>query len=374
MTERERYIEALLFGRPDRIPFTPGGPRKSTLEAWRQQGLPEGAYWMEHLRRQIGLPPEPAIERIRPAADFRMIPHFEEKVIERRASTLVVQDWKGNICEISDKFDTRYLRDAIDFVTRSWLKCPVETRADWEAMKPRYDLDAPGRFEPDFVARGRRIGERQHVVGYSFPGPFWQLREWCGFEGLCMLFLDDPAFVREMIGFWQGFVQRMLERIFRVFTPDVIHFAEDMAYKEKAMISPAMAREFLLPCWRAWCAQIKAAGVPVIDMDSDGYIGELIPLWIEAGMNVCDPIEVAAGCDLNAFRRQFGRRMGYTGGIDKRALARGGQEMRAELRRIEPVVQGGGYIPGCDHGVPPDISWPNFVEYSRLLARMTGWL
>lgn len=28
----------------------------------------------------------------------------------------------------------------------------------------------------------------------------------------------------------------------------------------------------------------------------------------------------------------------------------------------------------CDHGVPPDISWPNFVEYSRLLAELTGWL
>jgi hypothetical protein len=26
------------------------------------------------------------------------------------------------------------------------------------------------------------------------------------------------------------------------------------------------------------------------------------------------------------------------------------------------------------HGVPPDISWPDFVEYSRLLAQLTGWL
>ena len=66
--------------------------------------------------------------------------------------------------------------------------------------------------------------------------------------------------------------------------------------------------------------------------------------------------------------------MAYTGGVDKRAIARGGQAIRAELARLEPVVRGGGYIPGCDHGVPPDISWPNYVEYTRLLARMTGWL
>jgi hypothetical protein len=42
---------------------------------------------------------------------------------------------------------------------------------------------------------------------------------------------------------------------------------------------------------------------------------------MEAGMNACDPMEVAAGNDLPAFRRSFGRRMAYRGGIDKRAIA-----------------------------------------------------
>jgi hypothetical protein len=47
--------------------------------------------------------------------------------------------------------------------------------------------------------------------------------------------------------------------------------------------------------------------------------------------------------------------------------------LTSEMRRIEPVVRSGGYIPGCDHGVPADVSWPNFLEYCRLLAEMTGW-
>jgi len=62
----------------------------------------------------------------------RMIPEFEEKVIERRERTLIVQDWKGNICEISDEFDVTYLRMAKDFVTRRWHRFPVRTRDDWE--------------------------------------------------------------------------------------------------------------------------------------------------------------------------------------------------------------------------------------------------
>ena len=66
--------------------------------------------------------------------------------------------------------------------------------------------------------------------------------------------------------------------------------------------------------------------------------------------------------------------MAYRGGVDKRAMARGGQTIRDELARLEPVVHDGGYIPSCDHGVPSDVSWPNFVDYARRLAQLTGWL
>jgi uroporphyrinogen decarboxylase len=109
-------------------------------------------------------------------------------------------------------------------------------------------------------------------------------------------------------------------------------------------------------------------------MDSDGHIGELIPIWIEAGMNVCDPLEVAAGNDIIAFRRQFGRKMAYQGGVDKRLMAKGGKALAGEIARLAPLIRDGGFIPSCDHGVPADVSWPNFVEYTRLLAKETGWL
>ncbi len=92
-------------------------------------------------------------------------------------------------------------------------------------------------------------------------------------------------------------------------------------------------------------------------------------------MDACSPMEVAAGNDIVAFRQQYSTQMAYLGGIDKRALAKGGDVMRTELLRvIPPLLETGGFIPGCDHGVPPDISWPNFVEYTRLLAQLTGWL
>jgi uroporphyrinogen decarboxylase len=306
--------------------------------------------------------------------DFRLLPQFEEKVLEHKNGHYIVQDWKGNVCEISDQYDVTYLRTARDFVTRRWIKCPVENRDDWEQMKERYDPDDPGRFPADFAERGKAAAERDAPLQIIFSGPFWQMREWCGFEGLCMLMLDRPDLVADMSAFWQQFVSDLLGRLLRHVVPDHVIINEDMAYKAKAMISPAMVRAFCKPCWDAWTGQLKAAGVPLVDLDSDGCIEELIPIWIESGLNVCSPVEVAAHNDLVRFHERYGRSMAYRGGVDKRDMAAGGERIREEMERLRPVVESGGYIPGCDHGVPSDVSWPHFVAYGRLLAEMTGWL
>ena len=375
MNPRERYIETLTFGTPDRVPFSPGGGRKSTLERWHAEGLPEGRNQIEYAMEVLGIEPDlPRSPRINLGVDFKMMPIFEEKVVERRDGHIVVQDWKGNICEISDEYDVSYLRNAIDFVTRRWIKCPVESRTDWESMKQRFEIDAAGRFPDDFSDRCRQLKARNWPLSISVSGPFWQLREWCGFEGLCMLMIDDPDFVDEMARFWCDFVSRMLERVLAEITPDRFFISEDMAYKSKSMISMEMARRFCMPSWKEWSHKVKAAGCRIVDLDSDGFIGELIPLWIESGVNVCDPIEVAAGCDIVAFRKQFGRKIAYTGGVDKRCIAAGGETLLNEMQRIAPVVKDGGYIPSCDHGIPADVSWANYIEYCRLLAQITGWL
>jgi uroporphyrinogen decarboxylase len=380
LNPRERYLETLLFGTPDKIPLIPQSGRISTREAWYSQGLsrnippdkiPEYGY------RQAGgtLPwPEAGKEF---HVSQRMIPMFEEKILEERKTTKIVQDWKGNICEIGRQHPVEYLRNPVDFVTRRWIKCPVETRADWEQMKQRYNPDDKTRYPDNPRILATELKERTWPVQLLFSGPFWQLREWLGFEELCLMFYEDPEFVRDMIRFWTDYISQLLQNTFLYFIPDEVHIEEDMAYKGSAMISPAMVREFLLPTWIQWGEIIRAAGVPLYGMDSDGFIAQLIPFWIEAGFTHCDPMEVAAGNDINVLRNTFGKKMAFCGGIDKRAMAKGGKIIEAELARNLPVIKDGGFIPQCDHldnGIPPDVSWPNYVHYTKLLAEATGWL
>ena len=130
MNERERYIATLKFRPVDRVPFIPGKGRESTRRGWHGQGLPGHVEdYHAYVRELIGMDPLPPKPTVSPGIDFRMIPRFEEKVLEKRSGTLVVQDWKGNICEISDEYDVSYLRSPKDFVTRTWIRCPVKSRA-----------------------------------------------------------------------------------------------------------------------------------------------------------------------------------------------------------------------------------------------------
>ncbi len=378
MTARDRFIRTLLFREVDRVPLEPGRGRASTLEAWHHQGFPEEIEGADKAaayayRESGGRLPLPEGGEGFPVDD-RMIPQFEEKIIEQRGDTQIVQDWKGNICEIGREFSVRHLREAIDFVTRRWIKCPVESRADWQGIACRYDPNDPSRLPPEPAILGSRLASRSWPLALSVNGPFWQMREWLGFERLCMLFYDDAGLLSDMLSLWSDFVARLLQRSFEHFVPDEVHVSEDMAFKGYSMISPAMVREYLLPIYHRWGRLIRDAGCPIYSMDSDGFIGELVPIWIEAGINACDPIEVAAGNDINALRARFGNRMAFRGGVDKRAIAKGGGAIEGEMDRIAPVIRSGGYIPGCDHGVPPDVSWPDYVRYTGLLARATGWL
>ena len=375
MNPRERYLESLLFGHPDHVPLAPGGPRESTLKAWHQQGLPEDIHHLDALSEMLGVPREAFDTTISVPQCLRMTPTFEEKVLAHKDGHYIVRDWMGAITEISDTYDFTYIRSAKDFVTRKWHRFPVQNRDDWEDMAWRFNASDEARFPEGFWARCRELERSGKAIIISVSGPFWQMREWMGMENLCIMMAEQPDFVTEMAEFWRRFTLEVLETVFQRVRVDALMPSEDMAYKGHSMISPDMARRFLQPTYQDWHRLARSYDCPLLDMDSDGYIGELIPIWIESGFNCCNPIEIAAGNDLLTFRGWFGTRMAYHGGVDKRAIAAGGQAMRDQVMHAVPqLISEGGYIPRCDHGVPPDISWPNFIEYTRLLAELTGWL
>ena len=90
----------------------PGYERESTKSRWHKEGFVEGENTSECAHRQA----DGQLDLLTPQfADFpvneHMIPHFEEKVISQNNSNQIVQNWKDNICEISNEFTVEHLRN-----------------------------------------------------------------------------------------------------------------------------------------------------------------------------------------------------------------------------------------------------------------------
>jgi len=43
MNSRERFLETMRYGKPDRVPYFEEGIRREVLRSWRKQGLPKDA-------------------------------------------------------------------------------------------------------------------------------------------------------------------------------------------------------------------------------------------------------------------------------------------------------------------------------------------
>jgi len=77
------------------------------------------------------------------------------------------------------------------------------------------------------------------------------------------------------------------------------------------------------------------------------------------------PLEIRGGTDPYRMRERFGRDVLLMGGVDKTQLIAGKAAIDAEIDRITPLVEQGGYIPHVDHRVPPDVTYENYLYYLK---------
>jgi len=243
----------------------------------------------------------------------------------------------------------------------------VETREDFRRFwKERMQPDLAGRIGPDWRERLAAYRDRDFpliIIADRWGGFFGPIRNMTGVEKLCLLFYDDPALIEEMLDATADLIIGIMDQILDHTDIDVFGFWEDMAYKTSSLLSPEMARRYMLPRYRRVVDFLRSRGVEFFCLDSDGDINSLIPVWLDAGINILYPFEVQAGMDVTKIRKEYGRELRMWFGVDKRAVAKGPAAIDAELERVRPLVAEGGYVPGMDHSFPPDISFDNYRYY-----------
>lgn len=352
MNDRERLLAVLRYQPVDRVPYRIfGGAWPETVDRWKEEGYdPDGPEFATDRWDWIG-------------GWFFPNPPFERKVVEEDEDTVLYINHEGIL--MRERVDYRYSS------MPQFVRFPVETRADFRSFwKERMQPDLAGRIGPDWQERLAAYRTREIpliVIADRWGGFFGPLRNLVGVERLCTLFYDDPAFVEEMMEADADFLIATMDQILDHTDIDIFGFWEDMAYKTGPLLGPGLARQYMLPQYRRVIDFLRSRGVEFICLDSDGQVTELIPIWLDAGIDILYPFEPQAGMDVAAVRREFGRDLRMWGGIDKRVLAQGPEAIDAELARVAPVVSEGGYVPFPDHSLPPDVSYANYCYFMEQL-------
>jgi uroporphyrinogen decarboxylase len=366
MTERERFIQTLTGGEPDRPSYGDYFAYASTQHRWEQEGLPSGLD-REALYRHFGFDHVDIWGHDRLPVNVDVLPTFAETILEDAADYTVRRTASGDVVKV--------LRHEPPPAMPQFLAHPVRDRSTWTAFRQRLDPDTPGRLPTDLAVHARDSVGRTTPLGAWLGGTFGYIRNWMGVENACLAFYDNPGLVDEMMAHLTHLHATLARRIFAAGVQlDWVMFWEDMAYNRGSLISPALYRRHCLPFYTTLVDLVRGAGVPVVGIDSDGQIGELMPLWLDAGIHLMHPMEAAAGMDVRASRRQFGPQVTFLGGIDKRALARGPAAIAAEVipKMRELRDHGGGFIVQCDHGVPPDVSLDNYRYFRDQVSSLYG--
>jgi len=359
LTPRERWQRCFHYQPVDRVPHYEFGYWKELYDEWHAQGLPAT------IRTELALDTYFGLDRrctYSPRQD--LWPPFEEEVLEDRGDRQIIRDEEGVICEVR--------KDGSSIP--HYLEFPIKGRDDWERFKERLDPTDPTRQPVTDLQRFAEIVRQATIpVGIGIGSLFGRLRNWTGFERICMLLYDDPDLIEEMVETMCQIILTTIEPVLQVARFDYAAGWEDIAFNQGPMLSPTMFRRLLVPRYRRIADLLHQYGVDVIYVDCDGNINAIAGLWLEAGYNCMFPIEVRAGTDPVALRERFGREMLLLGGFDKMVLLDGPEAILAELKRLEPIVRDGGFVPHVDHRVPAGVPLSNFLYYQREKRALLGF-
>lgn len=361
MTARERFHATYSYGSPDRVFLKSEWVFQDTLRRWRREGMPSGAHFntLFDFDREEMIPLNPGYSE---DADATW-PRPDTRVVERTAEWHIVEN------ELGGKYKTWIDRE---MGMNQWITFPVRDRQSWEHFQKWLVPDQPSRYPEYWDDLVRSYRNRDYPLGISGGSFYGWIRDWVGMENLAFWYYDRPDLVREMVEYVADFVIRWTARALDD-VPDLDYAViwEDMCMKTGPLISPALFREFHLDPMKRVIRVLRQAGVKIIMLDSDGRVDDLLPLFLEAGVDVVYPMEVAAGCDPVRYRREHGKKLRMWGGVDKRALRDGvsKETIEKELHDKADLIREGGFAPSVDHSIPPDVPYENFRHYVDVLHR-----
>jgi uroporphyrinogen decarboxylase len=361
LTSKERIGRVLRRQPADRVGLFEVFWRE-TAKNWADQGhFAEPAVVSDHfgldLRRSNGEITPPC------ATLFNMVGDVEGgvEVVEETETTKLVRD--GNGALLRWRKDQSGAAEHVDFL--------VKNKADWE-KHIRPGLLDKGLYERriDFglYREGRaKCARDNRFFTCGVVGAFDLTTPICGHEHLLVGMAMEPEWIRTMVDLYVTITLELLEILFeREGLPDGMWVWDDLAFKRRPFMSPAMYKDLIFPGHKRLFDFAHARNLPVI-LHADGLVEPLVPHLIEAGLDCLQPIEVKAGMDLLKMKKLFGDRLAFIGGMDARELISNdlGRVQKELETKLPQAMAGSGYILQVDHSVSSQVNYETYSYFVK---------
>jgi uroporphyrinogen decarboxylase len=377
-------LKALVHEEPDRVPIDLGGMRSTAITglAYNQLksywGMSGGHTRIYDLGQQLARVEPQVLERI--GADVMPVSHIISSLRKWKPSRLP----DGSPCEVPDDFNPEKLDDG-SLVVRD------ETGRIVSRMPPNgYYFD--GEYHP--LADATSIADLKDYPFYTpmskeeldtleddvktayettsyalmlgSAGSVYEAAQ--GLRGWDVFLMDlagDPQFAGYLMDrLVDASIQRLEQILPRVKElVQVVQVGDDLGHQNGPQISPELYRKMVKPRHKRLYQFIKKNSDAHLFLHTCGSVYQLIPDLIEVGVDILNPVQVAArDMDTARLKKQFGDEMAFWGGgCDTQNVLPFGtpQQVRDEVkRRIDDLAPGGGFVFNQVHniqvGVPPE--------------------
>jgi uroporphyrinogen decarboxylase len=362
MKPRERLLTALRHHEPDRVPIDLGG---------NSTGIEVEAY--NRLKDLIGFKGETK-------TFVRDHVEVDEPILERfGVDTRYVRVGapRGYVTKIED--DNSYL----DIWGTRWKKPP--TSFYWDMVEypiKEPTLDALKKYRwPDPKDSGRTVGLRARgktlfektdyaivldATGFGVFETGWMLR---GVENFLMDMAAEPKFAEAvmqgvadyLVALYDGVLDEVGEYL------QVVMVGDDLGTQHGPMISPEAYRKLVKPAQKRVWQFIKSRTKAYLFLHSCGSVRKFIPDWLELGLDILNPVQVAArDMDPKELKREYGKNLSFWGGgcDTQRVLTFGTpDDVEKEVRkRIAEFAPGGGFVFNQIHNIQPRVPPENILR------------
>ena len=351
---RESFFKIMNYEKFDRIPVVHWAGWEETNKRWEAEAgikLEDHARFFnaEFLHGEGWLP-----------VNMELCPNFGEKIMEETGEYRIIRQADGVICK--DWKSKSSIPHYIDYI--------LKDRAGWSEYKKRLKY-SENRLPENWDELIKEYRSTDNILVLFCGSMMGWFRNWMGIENLSVALYEDPELIREMVDTVSDMVCQLVERVLKDVKVDMGWFWEDICFKNGPLVSPKMFREFAGPGYKKITSLLNRHNINLVAVDCDGVIDELVPVWLESGVNVMFPIEIGTwNADPMKFRKKYGRDLKIIGGIDKRVLEKSPKDIDEEIERRVPLMKEGGFIPLPDHTIPPGVSIENYKYYLEKIRNL----